>query len=70
MYLIGAVEIGDSLQRGLDEFVAFLPRLVGFLIILLIGCRLGAWTYRTPVSRDFFSTPLAVLLKLSLWTQA
>ena len=37
MYLIGAVEIGDSLQRGLDEFVAFLPRLVGFLIILLIG---------------------------------
>jgi F0F1-type ATP synthase assembly protein I len=37
MQFIGAVEIGDSLQRGLDEFVAFLPRLVGFLIILLIG---------------------------------
>jgi hypothetical protein len=37
MKLIGAVEIGDSLQRGLDEFVAFLPRLVGFLVILLIG---------------------------------
>jgi Conserved TM helix len=37
MLFIGAVEIGDSLQRGLDEFVAFLPRLVGFLIILLIG---------------------------------
>jgi Conserved TM helix len=37
MLSIGAVEIGDSLQRGLDEFVAFLPRLVGFLIILLIG---------------------------------
>ena len=37
MQLIGAVEIGDSLQRGLDELVAFLPRLVGFLIILLIG---------------------------------
>src|SRR5215212_4672462 len=37
MLSIGAVEIGDSLQRGLDELVAFLPRLVGFLIILLIG---------------------------------
>ena len=37
MMVIGAVEIGDSLQRGLDELVAFLPRLVGFLIILLIG---------------------------------
>jgi hypothetical protein len=37
MQFIGAVEISDSLQRGLDEFIAFLPRLVGFLIILLIG---------------------------------
>jgi hypothetical protein len=37
MQLIGAVEISDSLQRGLDEFIAFLPRLVGCLIILLIG---------------------------------
>jgi hypothetical protein len=37
MLSIGAVQIGDSLQRGLDELVAFLPRLVGFLIILLIG---------------------------------
>jgi hypothetical protein len=37
MEFIGAVEIGDSLQRGLDELIAFLPRLVGFLIILLIG---------------------------------
>ena len=34
MLFTAAVEIGDSLQRGLDEFVAFLPRLVGFLIIL------------------------------------
>src|SRR5215212_1133419 len=37
MLSIGAVEIADSVQRGLDELVAFLPRLVGFLIILLIG---------------------------------
>ena len=37
MQLFGAVEIGDSIQRGLDELVGFLPRLVGFLIILFIG---------------------------------
>jgi len=37
MQFIGAVEISDSLQRGLDEFIAFLPRLIGFLIILFIG---------------------------------
>jgi hypothetical protein len=37
MHSIAAVEIGDSLQRGLDELVAFLPRLLGFLVILLIG---------------------------------
>jgi Conserved TM helix len=33
----GAVEISDSLQKGLDDLIGFLPRLVGFLIILLIG---------------------------------
>ena len=32
-----AVEIGDSLQRGLDNLIGFLPRLIGFLIILVIG---------------------------------
>ena len=37
MQFIGAVEISDSLQRGLDEFIAFLPRLIGCLVILLIG---------------------------------
>ena len=37
MQLIGAVEISDSLQQGLDELIAFLPRLIGFLIILVIG---------------------------------
>ena len=35
--LIAAVQVSDSLQRGLDELVGFLPRLVGFLVILLIG---------------------------------
>ena len=37
MQHLAAVEVGDSLQRGLDELVGFLPRLIGFLIILLIG---------------------------------
>ena len=37
MSLLAAVKIGDSVQQGLDEFFAFLPRLLGFLLILLIG---------------------------------
>ena len=37
MSLIAAVKIGDSVQQGLDNFFAFVPRLVGFLLILLIG---------------------------------
>jgi hypothetical protein len=32
-----AVEVGDSLQRGLDNLIGFLPILIGFLIILAIG---------------------------------
>jgi hypothetical protein len=33
----GAVEISNSIQQGLDDLIGFLPRLLGFLIILLIG---------------------------------
>jgi hypothetical protein len=32
-----AVEISESLQRGIDDLIGFLPRLIGFLLILLIG---------------------------------
>ena len=32
-----AVDIGSSIQQGLDAFFAFIPKLVGFLIVLLIG---------------------------------
>jgi small-conductance mechanosensitive channel len=32
-----AVEISESLQRALDDLIGFLPRLIGFLIIVLIG---------------------------------
>jgi hypothetical protein len=35
--LFAAVKVGDSLQQGLDSLVGFLPRLLGFLIILFIG---------------------------------
>jgi small-conductance mechanosensitive channel len=31
------VDIGSSIQQGLDAFFAFIPRLIGFLIVLLVG---------------------------------
>lgn len=35
--MIAAVKIGDSLQKGLDSFFGFIPNLIAFLVILLIG---------------------------------
>src|SRR3712207_3779553 len=35
--LFAAVNVGDSVQTGLDGFFAFLPKLLGFLVILVIG---------------------------------
>jgi len=32
-----AVDISESLQRALDDLVGFLPRLIGFLLIVLVG---------------------------------
>ena len=34
---LAAVDIGASLQKGLDSFFAFIPKLIGFLIVLAIG---------------------------------
>ena len=34
---LAAVNIGDSLQTGLDAFFGFIPRLIGFLLVLFIG---------------------------------
>jgi hypothetical protein len=34
---IAAVELGDSVQQGLDSFFNFLPNLIAFLVILLVG---------------------------------
>jgi Conserved TM helix len=34
---IAAVEISDSIQQGLDAFFAFLPNLLAFLVILVVG---------------------------------
>jgi small-conductance mechanosensitive channel len=31
------MDIGDSFQNALDSFIGFLPNLIGFLVILLIG---------------------------------
>jgi uncharacterized membrane protein YgcG len=35
--LIGDIQISDSLQQGFDKFFAFLPNLIGFLVILVVG---------------------------------
>src|SRR3954453_22126146 len=35
--VFAAVDVGDSVQKGLDAFFAFVPKLVGFLLVLLIG---------------------------------
>ena len=35
--LIAAVNVGDSVQTGLDSFFGFLPKLLGFLVVLAIG---------------------------------
>lgn len=37
MFTFSAVEIGNSLQEGLDKIFAFLPNLIGALIILVVG---------------------------------
>ena len=35
--MLAAVEISESIQQGIDDLVSFLPRLIGFLLILLVG---------------------------------
>ncbi len=35
--MIAAFKIGDSVQQGTDSFFAFIPNLIGFLVILLVG---------------------------------
>ncbi len=35
--MVFAVDVGDSLQQGFDQFFAFLPNLLAFLAILAIG---------------------------------
>ena len=35
--LLADIQISDSFQQGLDSLVGFLPRLLGFLLILGIG---------------------------------
>ena len=37
MHVIAAVNVGDSLQQAFDSFFGFLPNLLGFLVILVIG---------------------------------
>ncbi len=37
MTIFSAIEVSNSIQQGLNTFFNFLPRLIGFLLILLIG---------------------------------
>ena len=34
---LGAIEVGDSVQKGLDSFFGFVPNLIAFLVILFVG---------------------------------
>src|SRR3954454_21524647 len=34
---LAAVNVGDSVQQALDSFFGFLPNILGFLVILLVG---------------------------------
>jgi hypothetical protein len=35
--MLAAIRVSDSLQQGFDSFFAFIPNVIGFLLILLIG---------------------------------
>jgi Conserved TM helix len=37
MSTMAAVKVGDSLQQALNSFFGFLPNLLGFLVILIVG---------------------------------
>ncbi|HKO39299.1 MAG TPA: hypothetical protein VJU14_13120 [Solirubrobacterales bacterium] len=37
MSYLAAIDISESLQRGFDAFFGFIPNLIGFLVILLVG---------------------------------
>jgi hypothetical protein len=34
---LAAIKVGDSVQQALDSFFGFLPNILGFLVILLVG---------------------------------
>jgi Conserved TM helix len=35
--MLAAIDVGNSLQTGLDSFFGFVPNLIGFFVILLVG---------------------------------
>jgi hypothetical protein len=37
MTVLAAIDVGSSIQTGLDSLFAFLPNLLGFLVILIVG---------------------------------
>ena len=35
--LFASVQIADSIQQGLDSLLGFIPNIIGFLVILVVG---------------------------------
>src|SRR5690242_17502090 len=48
--MLASVKVADSIQQGLDALLGFIPNIIGFLIILLIGW-LVARVVRTAVTK-------------------
>lgn len=41
--MVQALQVGDSVQRGLDSFFGYIPQILGFLVVLLdVSCTTGA----------------------------
>ena len=59
-----AVEISESIQQGIDDLIGFLPRLIGFLLILLVGYLVAKALGRSSRWRSRRSAPIA------RWNQA
>ena len=57
MHQFASIDISESLQQGLDSFFGFIPNLIGFLVILLVGWVI-AKVVRTAVSKGLESVGL------------
>ncbi len=42
--MLASVQIAQSLQRAVDGLLGFIPNLIGFLAVLLIGYLVPGWS--------------------------